>query len=154
MKIFQKIVFLLLVGLILFGVRILLYEDLNFNNEDTEVLGHSSSWLYRKAIDIENEQEKILHEPEVMILLDTQNLISSGKLLENCNDIRFLDSDDSTLLRHRIESGCNTNETRVHVQLPTLTKEGTVIYFYYGNPYAPNLEYPKDNNLSQTENES
>lgn len=141
MKIFQKIVLVLLIGLLILGARIYINGEYGQSSSDVEVLGQSSSWLYRRAIDIENEEGKRLDQPEISITLNTQELVRSGKLLENCNDIRFLDNDNSTLLRHRIESGCNTEQTDIIIQFNSLPKDGTVIYFYYGNSIAPNLEY-------------
>ena len=142
MKGLQKLLLILLIGVIFFGVRIVIDGELiPTNNDDVEVLGHTSSWLYRRAIELENEEEENLRDTEVLITLNTQDLINSGKLLENCNDIRFLDNDNSTLLRHRIESGCNTEQTDILIILPSLPKDGTLIYFYYGNPYVPNLEF-------------
>jgi hypothetical protein len=141
MKIFQKIIIVLLLGVIVLGVRIYLNGEYGSNDSNIEVLGQSSSWLYRRAIEIENEEGKRLHEPEIIIVLNTEELISSGKLLENCNDIRFLDKDNSTLLRHRIEGECNTQETEIIIMFPSLPKDGATIYFYYGNRSAPNLEY-------------
>jgi hypothetical protein len=139
MKILKKIIIVLLLGIMVFGIRIYLNGEYGGNDSSVEFLGQSSSWLYRKVIEIENEEGKRLHEPEIMIVLNTKELINSGKLLENCNDIRFLDSDNSTLLKHRIESGCNTEETKIFVKFSSLPSDGTVIYFYYGNPYASPL---------------
>lgn len=140
MKLLQKLFFFLLIGLIILGIRFYLNEEFPANKDNTEGIEQSANWLYRKAIDIENKEGINLYESETMITINTEELINSKKLLENCNDIRFLDSDNITSLEYWIEDGCNTNTTKIWIRLPVLPKEGTVVYFYYGNPEAPNIE--------------
>jgi len=69
---------------------------------------------------------------QVKITLDTATLITAGKMQSDCDDIRVLDSDDSTALSYWVEDGtCNTATTRIWVKVPS-TGEGDVIYLYYG----------------------
>ena len=53
----------------------------------------NTSWLYRKPITIDNTQNpNTLTDYQVLITLDTQTLISQGKMRSDCGDIRFTDS--------------------------------------------------------------
>ncbi len=106
-----------------------------------EVLGWmNSSWLYRKAIEVDNSYGAEISNEDVLIEIDTQSLISTGKMQDDCDDIRIVDSDDSTILNHWIQRGCNTSTTRIWVRIPTLPSNGKIIYIYYGNSSAINIE--------------
>ncbi|MEM5812070.1 MAG: DUF2341 domain-containing protein, partial [Candidatus Aenigmatarchaeota archaeon] len=99
-------------------------------------------WLdgftYRKPITINNTlNSNNLNDYQVNITLDTQSLISNGKMQSDCADIRFTDSDGTTLLNYWIESGCNTTNTKIWVKVPFIQASSTkTIYVYYGNPSA------------------
>jgi len=55
----------------------------------------------------------------------------------DCGDIRFTDSDATTLLNYWIESGCNSASTKIWVKVPSIPASSTkTIYVYYGNPSA------------------
>jgi hypothetical protein len=64
----------------------------------------------------------------------------------DCDDIRFTDSDGTTLLPYWIEGPVNASNTKIWVKVPSIPANGTkVIYFYYGNPNALS-----ESNLSET----
>jgi len=94
--------------------------------------------IYTQAIIINNTQNSnTLTDYQVLITMDTASLISQGKMRSDCGDIRFTDSDGSTLLNYWIESGCNSNSTRIWVKIPQIPASSTkTIYVYYGNPSA------------------
>ena len=96
---------------------------------------YSSSWLYRRAITINNPGGTLTNE-DILIQIDTQSLVTGGKLQSNCNDLRFTDSDDSTLLSYWIEDGCNTAQTNIWIKIPSLPSGDKTIYIYYGNTSA------------------
>ena len=100
-----------------------------------------SGWQYRKNITINNTQNSnTLTNYQVLVTLDTQSLISAGKMQPYCNDTRFTDSDGDTLLSYWIESGCNTNSTKIWVNVTNIPASSTkTIYVYYGNPSAASL---------------
>lgn len=133
-------------------VVVLNHPSLNISKEISiegwfKVLGSASpipqpTWLpdfqYRKQIIVDNTESRESFENfQLSITLDTAALIGEGKMQINCQDIRITDSDETTLLFHWLESGCNTKETKIWVkvlQLPArLTKN---LYLYYGNPQA------------------
>jgi len=81
-----------------------------------------------------------LNDYQILITIDTASLISQGKLKNDCSDIRFLDSDDKTLLNYWIESDCNRANTKIWVKVPNIPASSTkTIYVYYGNPSANSL---------------
>jgi hypothetical protein len=98
-------------------------------------VGWLSGWGYRKPITINNTQNSnTLSNYQVLVTLDTANLISNGKMMSDCRDIRFTDINGQTLLSYWIESGCNTANTRIWVKVPNIPASSTkTIYVYYGN---------------------
>jgi hypothetical protein len=95
----------------------------------------------RKPVLIDNTlNPNTLTDYQVLVNLDTASLISQGKMRSDCGDIRFTDSDGSTLLNYWIESGCNTANTRIWVKVPSIPASSTkTIYVYYGNSSANSL---------------
>jgi len=101
-----------------------------------------SAWLYRLPITINNPNPTAVTNFQVGITINTQALITAGKMQSNCNDIRFTDG-SCNVLNHWIESGINTPSTLIWVKVPSIPASGsTTIYMYYGNAAAPNIENP------------
>ncbi|MEM5815256.1 MAG: DUF2341 domain-containing protein, partial [Candidatus Aenigmatarchaeota archaeon] len=98
----------------------------------------NSQWQYRRPITINNTlNSNTLTDYQVLVTLDTQALISAGKMRSDCGDIRFTDSDGITLLNYWLESGCNSANTKIWVKIPSIpANSNKTIYLYYGNPYA------------------
>ncbi len=96
------------------------------------------SWQYRRPISLDNTVSSTLSNYDVLIILDTASLVSSGKMRADCGDLRFVGPDDMTVLSYWIEEGtCNTPDTRVWVRVPSIPRSSSeVIYAYYGNPTA------------------
>lgn len=140
----KKIAILFL--LLTIGISTKMVIDKEINTDTPDISGQSSSWLYRRAIEIENDTNKILPEKDFVLTIDTEKLISSGKLQPNCNDIRFLDEDNATSLQYHIEEkrgqedGCNSKETKILIKIFSIKPQGKIIYLLYGNSSAPNLE--------------
>ena len=116
----------------------LAYFLITSSSEDSEAW-YNSSWLYRRSIFVSNLESQIINE-DVLIEYDTKSLIEAGKLQDDCDDLRFVDSDDSTSLSYWIEGGCNTLNTQIWVRIPKLPQSGETIYMYYGNESAPNAQ--------------
>jgi len=103
-------------------------------------LGWLSGWNYRIPITVTNNTISTLMDYQVLITIDTASLISAGKMRSDCGDIRFTDSDGTTIINHWIESGINTTSTRIWVKVPLIpASDSTTIYLYYGNPSATSL---------------
>jgi hypothetical protein len=98
-------------------------------------------WSYRRPITIDNTaNSNNLTDYQVLVTLDTASLITAGKMRSDCGDIRFTDSNGTTLLNYWIESGCNTASTKIWVKVPSIPANSTkAIYVYYGNPSATSL---------------
>lgn len=71
-----------------------------------------------------------------MTTIDTTTLITAGKMRSDCGDIRFTDSDGSTLINYWIESGQNTVSTKIWIKIPSISAGTNTIYVYYGNASA------------------
>jgi len=98
--------------------------------------GWLEGWDYRIPITIDNTQNSnTLTDYQVLVTLDTASLISAGKMRSDCGDIRFTDSDGTTLLSYWIEGGCNSANTKIWVKVPEIPANSQkTIYVYYGNP--------------------
>ncbi|MFH2020793.1 MAG: DUF2341 domain-containing protein, partial [archaeon] len=89
------------------------------------------TWKYRKAIDIQNNASNLTNY-QVLIEENTALLVNDSKMQSNCNDIRFSQTNGSSL-SYWIEEGCNTISTVIWVTLPQLPNGTTQIFMYYGN---------------------
>lgn len=106
-------------------------------------------WPYRRTITVTNNSTP---ESDVVIrvTLDTQTLISSGKMKADCSDIRFTDQSDEIFLPYWIginrqgQSTCNTAQTTIWVKIPYLPSGANTIYMYYGNENADAVSDPKN----------
>lgn len=137
MKISGRTILIGLATLLIVGVSIVYYF---FTNEKSESLGwESSSWLYRKTLEIPNNGPTAINKT-IAINLDTKSLIATNKLQSDCKDLRFLDSDESTTLQYWIEGECDTISTKILIKFPSLPKGGKTIYVLYGNPNALNSQ--------------
>ncbi|MGI6423544.1 MAG: DUF2341 domain-containing protein [Candidatus Dojkabacteria bacterium] len=133
-KISKRTILIASTLVILLGTPLLVYLSNREKTEDSSAW-YDNNWLYRRAITVSNSGSTLTNE-DVLITLDTQSLITAGKLQSNCNDLRFVDSNDTTLLSYWIEGGCNTTSTKIWVRIPSLPSGGKTIYAYYGNTSA------------------
>jgi hypothetical protein len=97
-----------------------------------------TGWLYRRPVTIDNTSNpNMLTDYQVLVVVDTASLISAGKMKTDGGDIRFTDSDGTTLLPYWVEGPINANNTRIWVKVPQIPDNGTkTIYLYYGNSAA------------------
>jgi len=99
--------------------------------------GWLSGWSYRIPITITEQSGNVLTDYQVLVTLDTASLISAGKMRSDCGDVRFTDSDGTTLLNYWLEGGCNSTNTKIWVKVPNIPANSSkIIYVYYGNPSA------------------
>jgi len=101
-------------------------------------VGWLTGWQYRRPVTINNtNNSNDLTDYQVLVVVDTASLIQQGKMQADGDDIRFTDSDGTTLLPYWIEGPINDANTKIWVKVPSIPAQGTkVIYFYYGNPTA------------------
>ncbi len=98
----------------------------------------NEAWSFRKAINIATHTAA---ETNVYIQLASAkssqlDTSDSTKFQSSCQDLRFTDY-SGKLLSYYIVSGCGTNNTTIHVLLPSFPAGAQTIYYYYGNPSAP-----------------
>jgi hypothetical protein len=99
---------------------------------------YDASWLYREPITVDNTgNASTLTNYQVLVTVNTATLVSAGKMQSSGNDIRFADSDGTTLINYWIESGMNSASTRIWVKVPSVPGSSTkTVYMYYGNAAA------------------
>lgn len=94
-------------------------------------------WNYQIPITYDNTGGGAKTNYDVLVVVDTQTPINAGKMQSDCDDLRFTDTDGTTLVNYWIESGCNTSSTQIWVRIPTIAASTSETYYmYYGNPAA------------------
>lgn len=94
----------------------------------------NTNWQYRKPVTITSTQT--LTNYDVLVTVDTQTLITSGKMKPDGSDIRFTDISNAEL-SYWIESPTmNTATTRIWVNATSISSGDTTIWMYYGDPIA------------------
>ncbi|RLI15614.1 hypothetical protein DRO49_05360 [Candidatus Bathyarchaeota archaeon] len=92
------------------------------------------NWKYRREITITNVNGT-LTDYQILVELNSSNF-NFSHAQENGSDIRFVASDDETLLNHWIEGWNSTNQSaKIWVKVPEV-EGGTKIFMYYGNENA------------------
>ena len=100
-------------------------------------MGWLTGWSYRRPVTITNTQANDLTDYQVLVTVDTASLIAAGKMKDDGGDIRFTDTDGTTLLPYWVEGPINAADTKIWVKVPSIPANGTkTIYLYYGNPNA------------------
>ncbi|NIQ81051.1 MAG: DUF2341 domain-containing protein, partial [Anaerolineales bacterium] len=96
------------------------------------------SWSKRRKITFDNltQTENLTGFP-VLIKLDSTR-IDYAQTQDQGQDIRFVDSDDTTLLSHEIEEWNESGISSVWVKVPQIdgSSDTDSIWMYYGNPSA------------------
>ncbi|MHC4499046.1 MAG: DUF2341 domain-containing protein, partial [Planctomycetota bacterium] len=112
----------------------------SFSEGNTPASWWDSSWDYRREITVDNTgNAQALADYVVLVEVDTAALISSGKMNADGSDIRFVDDNDLSAIDFWIESGVNTANTRIWVEVPNIpASSNDTVYMYYGNASAPN----------------
>jgi len=95
------------------------------------------NWKYRREITITNVNGT-LTDYQILVELNSTNF-NFSHTQEDGSDIRFVASDDETLLSHWIEVWNSTNQSaKIWVNVSEVT-EGTKIFMYYGNENASDV---------------
>jgi hypothetical protein len=131
----KKIILITLIILVTVGASALFY--FLFIRQDQEKTWFDSNWSYRRSIYITNISKEYQNtQQDILIEIDTETLISEGKLSFDCKDIRFVDSDNQNPLPYWIEGGCNTKETQVWIRKFLSKEQEQFVFLYYGNKLA------------------
>src|SRR5581483_2790984 len=123
--IFGGILFIVVLGLIIVKL---------WAGRNVEAVWYNTAWPYRQAINITNNGSTQTNW-QFEITVNTAALITSGRMLSTCNDIRFADS-TGTSQAYFIEKGCNTTTTLIWVTVASAPAGSSTIYMYYGNDTA------------------
>lgn len=96
-------------------------------------------WNYRVPVLVNNTNGSLTNH-QVLVTVNTSELIANAKMQLSGADIRFL-NESGSVLAHWIESGTmNTMETRIWVNVDALAASSTsTIYLFYGNSTATDI---------------
>ncbi|MGI6278198.1 MAG: DUF2341 domain-containing protein [Patescibacteria group bacterium] len=132
--------------LVILGVLVASWALVFFLNrpEPAQASWWNETWLYRRAIQVSNDNGQNLTDFQVAITLDTASLITAGKMQDDCDDLRVTDK-GGNIIPHWIEEnnpGCNDANTKIWTKVPTVYDgtDATTVYVYYGNAQANNAE--------------
>ncbi len=93
-------------------------------------------WQYNRSITVTNSNAAAYTNFQVKLIVNTQALISAGKMKANGDDIRFTDASCANL-HYWIDSNINTTTTVIWVKLNSIgASTSKTIYMYYGNSCA------------------
>ncbi len=96
-----------------------------------------SDWKYRRAIVVNNSYANALVNYPVILTVDTNSLVATGRMRSGLEDVRFT-SDTGASLAYWIDTATIGNSTKIYVKT-NLTLGDTTIYMYYGNGNASSL---------------
>ncbi len=102
----------------------------------------NSNWQYRKKLTFDNSgQSEDLDNFPVLVYLTDSN-IDWTHVNNSGQDIRFVDSDDTTELDYEIEEWDDTNEAWIWVSVPRVNGSSATdfVYMYYGNDAAADAQ--------------
>ena len=105
--------------------------------EDDETDDHLAGWLYRMRVNFDGYggNEALTNWPALVRLGETIPDFEYDTFAStNGYDLRFTDTDGTTLLNFEIEEWDTGGESAVWVQLPELPTVGTYIWAYWNNP--------------------
>lgn len=98
-------------------------------------------WTYRVAVNIDNSGSDVsLTNYQVSLILNTRELIASGKLNYDGSDLRILSASGSVLPFWTEKTTFNTTQTKIWVKVPALqANAGETIYLFYGRAQAQDI---------------
>jgi len=100
------------------------------------------SWLYRKAVNLNNAGSTQTNY-QVMVTINTQQMITDTKLQADCDDLRFMTAAGVSLnFAIDPDSTCNTSATDYWVKVDSIAAGASSIFMYYGNVGASSALNP------------
>lgn len=103
-------------------------------NVDAQLTGFANM----DGISVNNTTNVDKSNYQILITIDTKSKIAASKMKADGSDIRFSSNCNGTpLLNYFIESGINTENTKIWVMLPSFKKNlSTTFFMFYGNSSA------------------
>jgi hypothetical protein len=97
------------------------------------------SWKYRHGFNVSENAGYELTNYSLNVTIDTESLISAGKMQDDCEDLRFTNA-SGTELGHWINwETCNTPATNIWVKASVINADSNnTFYYYYGNTDVSN----------------
>jgi len=89
------------------------------------------SWKHKNRLDILETSGENIKDYQSALKINTQSLISQGKMRSDCSDIRFIENNSE--IPYYLESGCNTQDTKIWLKTSLSANQIKTIYLYYGN---------------------
>ena len=110
---------------------------------------YNQTYLYVRQVTVLPENSVSISNAQIILELDTQSLISEGKLQSDCSDIYITYYDPlygELPAKFWVDpTTCNTKATRIYVKLPTISVNNDwIINVYYGSPGAIPMWDPKN----------
>ncbi len=120
-----------------YGLPLMMVLALGFMLQ-VEAWAQPAGWQYYSRIAITENSGLNVADYQLLLTLNTQDLVTAGQMNANGDDIRFgADLNGTTLLSYWIESDMNTSNTKIWVKIPLLAANAvTYIYLFYGNNSA------------------
>lgn len=110
-------------------------KSVNFNSSLTWWNG---SWTNRIRIDINNADQATAFTNQPVLVRLNSSRIDYSNIKANGADIRFVASDDTTVLDHEIEYWNASGTSEIWVEIPSIAASSATGYFYmyFNNPTA------------------
>lgn len=100
--------------------------------QSVDSLWYEEDWTYRRSVLIREQSDHRIESYPVRLELDTQQVISNGKMQSDCQDLRIVV--DSVSVPYQIEDGtCNTPVTGIWTLVSLNALETKEAFLYYGN---------------------
>ncbi len=96
------------------------------------------NWKDRFHVNVTNKENDFVFNMSVSIPVDTQSLISQGKMKSDCSDVRVL-LDDSILVNSVGVKDCNSASSQIVFKYNFSALETKTFYIYFNNPNASNI---------------
>lgn len=98
---------------------------------------------YGREVLIENNTTNDYNDVQIEIVLNTQELINSNKLKNNCSDLVIVDENLNMLPIWIQKETVNTIQTRIWTKLSFIQRQSTQrIFVYYNDPEFVNIQNP------------
>ena len=94
-----------------------------------------------RALTINNSNGQTLSDYQVAFTLDTQVLVTAGKMRADCGDLRVV-GEGNAELPYWVESGCNTSETKVWFKVASLAPGTNDFFVTYDRPQREDASDP------------
>jgi hypothetical protein len=115
-----------------------------YQTKNAKAAWWNDAWQYRKSIDIANNSTYTTTNKPYRTILDTQSLISTGKMQANGEDFRVVDKNGKTVRFQLEKSTLNTTTTGLWIEASIPAKTTATYFVYYGNSSAPALTFTSD----------